>query len=157
MTNVLIAVDHSETSRIAAAVAADIFGPDARYLAINVGVCPVGTDAYVWGGVEGLPYPPVVPVNTPSSEDVAEAAAEARSEAAEVAASVGVPATPLGDVGDVCEAICRAAVEHGAHVIVTGWHQRGWLSTLFASSTADELIKSTSVPVLVVPERAGGR
>lgn len=152
MTTVLVALDGSAAGQAAAEAAAAVFGPDARYLAINVASEP-GLDAFVWGNVYGFPYPPVIPAN-PEMVDPVESAEAAREVAAATAADAGVePAAAIGAVGDPVEAIVRAARAHRADVIVAGWHPRGWFSRLIEESTTDALFAASDVPVLVVPLR----
>jgi nucleotide-binding universal stress UspA family protein len=156
MTTVLIAIDQSEASQIAAEAATAIFGPDARYLAINVAADPQ-LDSYVWGDVYGYPYPPVIPAN-PEPVDDAEAIASARHAASALAAEAGIAqATAIGEVGDPVEAIVKAAEDHLVDVIVAGWHERGWVRRLFEDSVSEGLVKASPVPVMVVPLDHGPR
>ena len=150
MTTVLIAIDESDSSRTAAEAATAIFGPDARYLAINVATDPQ-LDSYVWGDVYGYPYPPVIPAN-PEPVDAAEAIASARHTASDLAIEAGVEhATAIGEVGDPVDAIVNAAEHHFVDVIVAGWHERGWVRRLFEDSVSEGLVKASPVPVMVVP------
>jgi nucleotide-binding universal stress UspA family protein len=151
MTTILIAIDQSDESHAAAASARRIFGEQATYLAINVAERPSPAELYAWGSVFGYPYPAVVPVAVDDSGD-AEIKDAAEADAAKLASEAGLTgAQPIGEVGDPVEAICKAAVDHHVDVIVAGWHHRNWLSRMFEVPISDELIKRTSVPVLVVP------
>jgi nucleotide-binding universal stress UspA family protein len=151
MTTVLIALDASDEAHAAAAAAHRIFGDGAEYLAINVAPLPLPADTFAWGSVFGYPYPPVVPAVTDEAYS-GDVSITARAEAAQLATEAGIDdAQPLGDVGDPVTAIVEAAEEHHVDVIVAGWHDRSFLARMFEPSVTNDLIKRTSVPVLVVP------
>lgn len=153
MTTVLIAIDDTDAAHAAASAARRIFGEGAEYLAINVAPVPNPAETYAWGSVMGYPFPPVVPAVTDEAY-TGDVKVAARSEAAELAAEAGIEgAQPLGDVGDPVDAIVEAAAEHRVDVIVAGWHPRSFLTRMFEPSVTEALIKRTSVPVLVVPDR----
>ncbi len=150
MTHVLIAVDDTEGSVVAAKTAYRLFGDAADYTVINVaepvpctGVttrsaaawcihspCPAAGD----GG--GMPLTVTAP---DTSNRVAEPVDLAEQTAQQVVAEAGVhDANPIGDTGDPAEAIIAAAHEYDADVIVVGTHDHGWFARLFTSSVADE-------------------
>ena len=52
---------------------------------------------------------------------------------------------------DTAEAICRYTEEQGADLIVVTTHGRRGLRRLVLGSVAEEVLRSTPVPVLVVP------
>lgn len=149
MTTVLIALDHSDASHVAALSAVELFGPDASYLAINVADAPFDESAFVYG----YAFPVVMPVldDRPMSERVSETVTRARLDAARMASEAGVAATPLGDMGDPATAILSAAAEHDVDVIVTGWHDRSWFRNLFEKPVGESLVGKSDVPVLIVP------
>lgn len=152
MPTVLIALDHSDASQAAALAAAELFGPDATYLAINVADAPFDESAFVYG----YAFPTVIPTmdDRPMSERVFETVTRAREEAATISAKAGVPATPLGDMGDPATAILSAAAEYGVDVIVTGWHDRSWFRGLFDKPVGEALVSKANIPVLIVPTHA---
>ena len=151
MTTVLIAADDSDDAVATARFAGELFGDDATYYVIHVGRFLVPGMAW------GTPYPVVGgAMMFPSMWDAtsgdgcsAEAAAEER--AADVASQAEVPdASALGDAGDPATAILRAGRENGADVIVVGSHDRSWFSRLLEPSVSDQLVKESTIPVLVV-------
>jgi nucleotide-binding universal stress UspA family protein len=148
MTTVLIALDHSDASHAAAISAAELFGPDATYLAINVSDAPFDESAFVYG----YAFPTVVPTmdDRPMSERVHDTVTRAREEAARLSEDAGVPATPLGDMGDPATAILSAAAEYDVDVIVTGWNDRSWFRGLFVKPVGEELVTRANIPVLIV-------
>ncbi|HUF99870.1 MAG TPA: universal stress protein [Ilumatobacter sp.] len=149
MTTVLIALDQSDASHAAALAAAELFGPDASYLAINVADAPFDESAFVYG----YAFPAVMPAmdDRPMSERVYETVTRARLEAARMSEEAGVSATALGDMGDPVTAILAAADEYGVDVIVTGWHDRNWFRGLFDKPVGETLVHKTNIPVLIVP------
>lgn len=58
---------------------------------------------------------------------------------------------------DVPAAIIAKAAETGADLIVMGTHSRTGLSHLFAGSVAEDVIRRSPVPVLVVGPRVGSK
>jgi nucleotide-binding universal stress UspA family protein len=144
---VLIAVDSSDVSEHAAAVARRLFGDAAEYVLVNV------SSASGPGEPHGAADEP--PVGDPL-----------------VTAHVGTPAAPgddsrelldvvaarahldepreLAATGDVVETIVQTAAAEGADVIVAGAHDRSWFSRLFTRSTSRHLTAASDVPVLLV-------
>jgi nucleotide-binding universal stress UspA family protein len=163
MTTVLLAIDDSQDSRRAAAVAAACFGPDATYLAIYVDDRRPMSTGMMWGAGVGwggvYAYPELYSHLAHRSREVdgatgpADAFDAAQEHAEELAASVGVVAEPLGDVGDPATAIVNAARAHGADVIAVGTHDRGWFEKLLSPSTTKELMQGSDIPLFVVPSQ----
>lgn len=156
MVTVLLAIDEGEHSIHAAEKARALFGDTATYLAVNVADRPVlwASSAVAWGGV--YPYAPPYPL---VAGDVAtdyfdDAEDDARRTAQEAAAAAGVAAEPIGDVGDAPTAILDAAEEHGADVIVVGASEKGWWRRLVEGSVAQQVIRESNLPVLVVHPEA---
>jgi nucleotide-binding universal stress UspA family protein len=87
----------------------------------------------------------VDPDGTADGEHVAE------NQARDVADQSGLTeAHALGEAGDPAEAVLRAADEHHVDVIVVGTHHRGWFDRLLRPSVSKEIVRSATVPVLVV-------
>jgi len=165
MTTVLIAVDETEESVEAAALARRLFGDDAEYLAINVAqYAPATGPGAGWDSRWGVAYPSpwgsVWPYTGPRPEDpttvadiwAADITAEgaAAQEAQRIADRSGLrDAEAIGEVGDPAAAILDAADEHHVDVIVVGSHERSWLSRLFSRSVAADVVKNADIPVLV--------
>ncbi len=150
MVTVLLAIDEGEHSIYAAEKARELFGDSATYLAVNVADRPVlWASTAAWGGV--YPYVPPYPLVTEDlTETLSDAEKEARRTAQQASAAAGVVAEPLGDVGDAPTAILDAADEHGADVIVVGTSDKGWWRRLVEGSVAQEVIRESNRPVLVV-------
>jgi nucleotide-binding universal stress UspA family protein len=161
MTHVLIAVDDSDSSVVAARTAYRLFGDGADYTVINVADdTPVywGDDALGSGMVYPLAVPapgmtsamPLTVTSPDSSGHVVEPAEVAEQTAQEVVARAGIrDARPIGELGDPAKAIVDAANEYAADVIVVGAHDRGWLQRLFNSSVADAVVRKADAPVLI--------
>jgi nucleotide-binding universal stress UspA family protein len=155
MTKVLIAIDDTDESVGAAALARRLFGADAEYLAINVfehplsPVPPGSTTPMAWGAV--WPYGPGT-VEPPARSEVPEITERdvAEREARDAAERAGLEEADLiGEVGDPARAILDAAHDHGVDVVVVGSHQRTWLSRLFSRSVSADIVKHADIPVLV--------
>ena len=164
MTKILIAVDNTEHSTRAARIANSVFGDSAEYLVINVSV----DEATGWGGnpmVWGVAYPAMVPGAAivgsyplvVISNEAGDASGTSEVERAEqvagtVAAAADISgATTLGDVGDPVTAILLAAETHEVDVIVVGASHTGWFARLIARPVADNVLKGSDRPVMVVP------
>lgn len=166
MTHVLIAVDDSDGSVVAAKTAHRLFGDEAEYTVINVAA---DTDVY-WGDAQlaqGEAYPLAVPaagivgqgsaslplvVRRPPDAVTQERAPVdiAEDRARRVAVESGIrDAESLGDTGDAADRIVEAADHCGADVIVVGSHDRSWFGRLFSPSVSDKVVKKSATPVLV--------
>ncbi len=158
MTRVLVAVDETESSVKAAEVAHRLFGDDAEYLAVSVtnvvDMAAIPWYGAGWGAPYAAPYGAVWAYRTDLTVD-AESAADgeqvAETQAREVADQSGLSdAQALGEEGDPADAVLRAADDHHVDVIVVGTHHRGWFDRLLHPSVSKEIVRSSTVPVLVV-------
>jgi nucleotide-binding universal stress UspA family protein len=161
MTQVLIAVDDSESSVATARTAYSLFGSEANYTVVSVADrTPImwGGDALVWG----VGYPIVMSPNEvvttdgqPSGDaspvDLDNAPIDAAIQVArDVADEAHIPNPQVvGEVGDPATAIITAAHHHQADVIVIGSHDRSWFSKLFVPSVAGAVVREADIPVLV--------
>jgi nucleotide-binding universal stress UspA family protein len=66
------------------------------------------------------------------------------------AAASGVPVASANRDGDISMAICNHAAETGTHLIVMTAHARGPLGRFWLGSVADELLRATPAPLLLV-------
>jgi nucleotide-binding universal stress UspA family protein len=162
MTQVLIAVDDTESSVKTARTAYALFGDTATYVVVNV----ADRSPLIWGGdtlVWGIGYPvmmgPAVAVEgvrvgavtDASAAEVDNAPIEAAIQVArDVANEADIPNPQVvGEVGDPASAIIEAAHQHQADVIVVGSHDRSWFSRLLVPSTSDAVMRETDIPVLI--------
>lgn len=163
MTQVLIAVDDSETSVKTARTAYALFGDAATYTVVNV----ADQSPMIWGGdalVWGIGYPIVMApsgvvevdhAGAGSSSDVAAEVDSAPIDAAiEVARGVASEADlpnpqVVGEVGDPATAIITAAHHHQSDVIVIGSHDRSWFSKLLTPSVGGAVVRDADIPVLI--------
>ncbi len=164
MTQVLIAVDDSESSIKTARTAYALFGDTATYTVVNV----ADQSPMIWGGdalVWGIGYPIVMAPSgaveveharkTPSSDSAAAEVDSTPIDAAievarGVASEAAIPnAQVVGEVGDPATAIITAAHHHQADVIVIGSHDRSWFSKLLSPSVAGAVVRDADVPVLI--------
>jgi nucleotide-binding universal stress UspA family protein len=166
MTQVLIAVDDSESSIKIARIAYALFGDSAGYIVVNVAdQTPIvwGGDALAWGVGYPIMMTSVAPPeivgkgSDPASESDGAAAVidnapiDAAIQVARVVADEAHLPTPqvVGEVGDPATAIITAAHHHKADVIVVGSHERSWFSSLFAPSVAGAVVREADIPVLI--------
>lgn len=164
MTQVLIAVDESESSVDTARVAYALFGDSATYIVVSV----ADQSPMLWGGdslIWGVGYPIVMApsgVVAPARDGVHSATDSASPEldgasidaAMRVAQGVATEADlpdpqVVGEVGDPAFAIIAAAHHHQADVIVIGSHERSWFSRLFVPSVAGAVLRDADIPVLI--------
>jgi nucleotide-binding universal stress UspA family protein len=174
MTQVLIAVDDSESSIRTARIAYDLFGDSAHYTVVNV----ADQSPMIWGGdalIWGIGYPIVMapsgvvevasrsaepgtspshnesPSDEPPVAEVDNAPIDAAIQVAlDVATEAGLPNPQVvGEVGDAASAIIAAAHHHQADVIVVGSHERSWFSRLLVPSTAGTVVRDADIPVLI--------
>ncbi|MEP7112910.1 MAG: universal stress protein [Ilumatobacteraceae bacterium] len=163
MTQVLIAVDDSESSVKTARTAYALFGDSATYTVVSVAdQSPMmwGGDALVWG----IGYPMVMapgaarvaPGGTVPGTDAEAAAVDsapidaAMQVAHDVASEAHLPNPQVvGEVGDPATAIIAAAHHHQADVIVVGSHDRSWFSKLLMPSTSGAVVREADIPVLI--------
>lgn len=151
MTRILLALDDTDGARAAAETAHRLFGDDAEYLAVYVAANPEATSSMTWGSVYGYPFaaPPVLLDRAVrSATGVVDSA---RDVASRRATNAGIDAEAIGEIGDPAHAIARAADDHQVDLIVVGHDERGWLRSLIDPSVTDDLISTTSTPVMVVP------
>lgn len=168
MTKVLIAVDETEESVHAAAVAQRLFGNDAEYIAVSV-IDAADIDlnrqpwfGTTWGTRYPVPYGAVWPLPglihtrmgiapSESGDTPTDVARRAATETARdvVEESGVVTAEPVGETGDPVDMILRASEERSADVIVVGTHDRSWFDRLLRSSVREKVLKSSDVPILV--------
>ncbi len=181
MTQVLIAVDDSESSISTARTAYALFGDNATYTVVNVAdQSPMiwGGDALVWGigypitmgpsgGVDVARTPPASKDSSASTDspatdtvaaDVDSAPIDAAIEVArDIAAEADIPNPQVvGEVGDPASAIIAAAHHHQADVIVIGSHDRGWFSKLLVPSVSGAIVRDADIPVLITGNHAPG-
>ena len=164
MTQVLIAVDDSESSIKTARIAYALFGDTATYTVVSVAdQSPMiwGGDALVWGigypitmapsGVVAVDHAGAGPRTDAAAAEVDSAPIDAAIEVARgVASEADIPNPQVvGEVGDPANAIITAAHHHQADVIVVGSHDRSWFSRLLTPSVAGAVVREADIPVLI--------
>jgi len=173
MTQVLIAVEDSETGLKTARTAYALFGDSATYTVVNVAdqIIMWGADSLEWGvgypvvmGPSGVVDPAVIRPATPAdrtsgdraeqnpaANDLDNASIDAAIEVARGVATEAQLPNPeiVGEVGEPASAILTAAHHHKADVIVVGSHDRSWFSRLFAPSVSGAVVLEADIPVLI--------
>jgi len=145
---VLIALDESPVSRRAAREAARLFGAArTRFLVVNVARTPASWIPVGGFGLVSVPPPGWEEKMLLPDED----------ELARQAEEVGVTDPEiLSEVGDPVDAICTAAEEHDADVIVVGSHHKSFLARIVSPSVSAGVARGTDRPVLIVSDRTVG-
>ena len=150
---VMIATDGTDASVRAAAVARGLFGTEATYTFVHVeDSAGVGTQPVIGVPGAGAAAPATFAESAPA-ETADEVAERARAIAGRSAYEAGMAnAVAVGLIGDPAPTLAAEAAHRGVDVIVApGDPAKGWFSKLFSSSTAAELERVATVPVLVVP------
>jgi nucleotide-binding universal stress UspA family protein len=159
MTQVLIAVDDSESSVAIARTAFGLFGAEANYTVVSVADrTPImwGSDTLAWG----VGYPIMMGPDTVTGSTVDEHGTtidvdtttidSAIQVARDVADEAHLPNPQVvGEAGDPATAIITAAHHHQADVIVIGSHDRSWFSKLFSPSVSGAVVREADIPVLI--------
>lgn len=141
---VLIALDESPASQQAARAAARLFTvPGTRFLVVNVARYPAP-----WVPVGGFG---LVSVPPPGWEQAAEIPDEAELAGIAQGAGIGDPEV-ITEVGEAVDAICAAADDHDADVVVVGAHHKRFLTRLLSPSVSAGVVRRSHRPVLVVGE-----
>jgi nucleotide-binding universal stress UspA family protein len=136
---VLVALDESQISLRAAREAVRLF-PGAEFTVVTVNRRPV---PWIMQGPYGGTYFTTFVDLPPEGLD--------DETLTGLAASAGITdAETVTAIGDPAYAICQAAEQHDADVVVVGSHDKGLLGRLFAPSIAHAVVTGTFRPVLVV-------
>jgi nucleotide-binding universal stress UspA family protein len=132
---ILVAIDLAEGGRAALAAARALGGPSSKYVLVHVLQDPFApADAPLdWARVR--------------EEWERTVLARLRDDAVALGAEVTVEVRP----GSPAHALADAAKEVGAQLVVAGAHAGGPLSRVLLGSTAERLVQSSPVPVLVIP------
>ncbi|MCB9620739.1 MAG: universal stress protein [Sandaracinus sp.] len=135
--DVLVAVDLAEGGRVALEAARAIGGPESRYVLVHVLQDPFApADAPLdWARVR--------------EEWERTVLARLREEGVALGSRVEVEVRP----GSPATALAEAAQAHGVQLVVAGAHAGGPLSRVLLGSTAERLLQTSPVPVLVVPPK----
>jgi nucleotide-binding universal stress UspA family protein len=137
---VLVATDGSEASMAAVCCAAELaasLGPEARL--------------HVAAAVDYAGVPGVLAKQPAGAPDLlTEEAQAALADAGAIAAAAGLQANPHLLHGEVVEALLSCAGSVGADILVAGFHGRNRLARLVMGSVVGSLVRSTTLPVVVV-------
>jgi nucleotide-binding universal stress UspA family protein len=140
---ILICYDGSESARSAIRGAADILGPRPATV-LDVG--PLFTQA------ESYAVAASAASSVEFEHEHAEEALNRAAEGADIARAAGFTATPRGAAAaPTWEGILDFADEVGASAIVVGSHGRTGLREFVEGSVSHEIVKHSTLPVLVVP------
>jgi nucleotide-binding universal stress UspA family protein len=138
---VLVAIDDSEPSDAAALVAAML----ARTANAKISVCSVIETLHIYENSTDYGFNP--------AEIIKDIRIELDGHVHATLQRAGLPAgTPVAIVeGDPAESIVATAKEGHATLVVTGTHGRRGIRRFFLGSVAEDLVRTSETPVLVVP------
>jgi nucleotide-binding universal stress UspA family protein len=143
---VIFAYDGSDLAKAAIAAAGRELAP--------------GRDAFVvtvWQPVN-VGFVSSLPVRAQQAEEVGRAARLTANEGATLADAAGFNARGVAiEAAPTWQGIVQAADEHDASLIVLGPHRRNGLLGHLQGSVAAAVVAHTTTPVLIIPERVGGR
>jgi nucleotide-binding universal stress UspA family protein len=141
LDTVVIGIDFSAASVATAQWVAASFAAGAELVLVHV--------------IEPLPRSAFLVVDTPADLVETEARAEAENQLKEVARALGRGTRMEVRVGRASTAIAQLASDCGADLIVVGAHGAGARESLWLGTTADTLVRSADVPVLVGARSSG--
>jgi nucleotide-binding universal stress UspA family protein len=161
MGTIMVAIDGSEHANRALTDAVALFGKDADYVLVSVvpasalssmfGSTAEGTPTQAGTGSTGMPLVP-----TPGGEAAQEEAAYGyyRTAQRQAASIAGISAAHVIDEARpgkrrIGRAICEAAGEHGADVIVVGSHGSSYAGEAMLGSVSQYVLHNATCPVLV--------
>ncbi|HTU83132.1 MAG TPA: universal stress protein [Candidatus Acidoferrales bacterium] len=145
---VLVATDGSDAALWAVGTAAE--------LAASLGS---GARLHVAAAVDYFAVPAMLGKPPPGAPDLlADEARDALEQAEAVIRQAGVRAETHLVYGDVVESVLACAAEVGADILVAGFRGRSRLATVVMGSVAGRLVRSTTLPVVIVrrPEAERG-
>ena len=135
LDTVVIGIDFSAASLATAQWAANTLAPGTELLLVHV--------------IEPPPRSAFLVVDTPADLLETEARVEAENELKEVARMIGRAARMEVRGGRASTAVAQFATDCGADLIVVGAHGAHARESLWLGTTADTLVRSADVPVLV--------
>lgn len=153
MTRMLIAYDGSAEARHALTEAARLLRP--VEIDILTAWEPLASQATRALARTGMPQTTAGAENA-GADPAYEDALALSEEGIELAHSHGLAARAhlVESTGHTVTALCEAAVQLGADVIVAGTRARSGPQSWFTTSTAEGILRKAGIPVFVVPPRA---
>lgn len=137
---IVVAYDGSTCSRAALATAMSLAKAESATLLVCTVVDPIAI------ATEHAPMPP-----TQAALDEGRALARRLAqEATETALKAGATSQALTAEGEPAYEIVQTARQNGADAIVIGTHGRSGIKRAFLGSVAEETLRSSSIPVVVV-------
>jgi nucleotide-binding universal stress UspA family protein len=112
-----------------------------------------GAELHVVSAIDYAGIPSVLAKQPPDAPDLlAEQAQEALQLAAAAAFASGIEVRTHLVTGEVVQAILTCAAEVGADILIAGFRGRNRIVRLVMGSAVGTLVRSTTIPVLVVRE-----
>jgi len=99
----------------------------------------------------GLPFEGIADVNSGEMINAQNQSADALLNRIVQKYSEGITVTQYTDYGSSADGIINCAAQFGADLIIIGTHHRSGFDRLLMGSVAEEVVRNSRVPVLVVP------
>jgi nucleotide-binding universal stress UspA family protein len=149
---ILIAVDDSKISENAAAYGFELAHAYKAHVGLVNIVAPIIYPPTESDGITGLPFVnstvddvELIKVQNESSENIIQRTIKTFAK--------GLAVTQFTDYGSTADGIISCSKEFGADLVVLGTHSRTGIDRLLMGSIAEDVVRHSDVPVLVVPLR----
>ncbi len=149
---ILIAVDESKYSENAAGYGFELAHAYKAHVGLVNIVEPIVYPTSEQDGIIGMPFinSPVddaelIKVQSESSENIIQRTIKTFAK--------GLPVTQFTDYGSTADGIINCSKEFGADLVVLGTHSRTGIDRLLMGNIAEDVVRHSEVPVLVVPFR----
>jgi nucleotide-binding universal stress UspA family protein len=144
---VVIAVDGSDVSTMAARQAVTLLGPGCGYALLEVVrvAVPLTVGAVGWAPGQAIPPSPEMVTEMTRLEE-----RTAQADLIGLARQLGVAGRRRVVVGEPGEAICAVAAEEHADLVVVGSHGKGAWKRALLGSVSEHVVHRAPCPVMVV-------
>jgi nucleotide-binding universal stress UspA family protein len=153
MKNVLIALDYDPTAEKIAQIGYEFAKPlNARITLLHVISNEVYYSSRIYSPIMGFTgFTPAEPLETERTVFLKEAAHNYLQKSKDHLGDLNIKT--IVREGDFADTILLTANEIKADVIVLGSHSRRWLEKIVMGSVTEQVMKSSTVPLLIIPTR----
>ncbi len=153
MKNILIALDYDPTAEKIAQIGYEYAKPlNARITLLHVISNEVYYSSRIYSPIMGFTgFTSAEPVDPENTEFLKEAAKKYLLNTKDHLGDLNI--NTIVREGDFAETIIQTAIEINADVIVLGTHSRRWLEKIVMGSVTEQVLKLSTVPLLIIPTR----